>query len=136
VGVLEVLEEALVVPPGDLEVEDSVVEEVLMMLSMLEAQELVVIILRRSFLDCQEKITQFTQKFQIPHSSVMDRQMEDITQTQRLNVRCSTFVQEMAQVDSQNTAFSAPMELFSTSNTLFATGGSMLTAPWLSLSTL
>jgi len=130
-----VLEEASVVELEDLEVEDSVVEAS-MMLSMLEVQEQVGIILRKSSLDCQEKITQFSQKFQIPHFSVMDKLMEDITQTQRQNVRSSTFVLEMAQVDSQNTASSVPMELFLTSNTLFVTGGSMLTAPWLSLSTL
>jgi len=129
-----VLEEALVVLLEVLEVEDSVMEAS-MMPSMQEVQE-VMTILRRSSLVSQERITQSTQKFQIPHSSVMDKLMEDTTQTQRQSVRSSTFVQEMEQVDSQNTASSALMELCLTSNTLFVTGGSMLTAPWLSLSTL
>jgi len=129
-----VLEEALVVLLEVLEVEDSVMEAS-MMPSMQEVQEAMTI-LRRSSLVSQGRITQFTQKFQIPHSSVMDKLMEDTTQTQRQSVRCSTFVLEMEQVDSQNTASSALMELCLTSNTLFVTGGSMLTAPWLSLSTL
>ena len=72
-------------------------------------------------------------KYQIPHSSVMVKLTEDTTLTQRLNVKHSIFVLEMALEVLPSTVSSAPMEPCLTNNILFVTGGSMLTAHWLSL---
>ena len=74
-----------------------------------------------------------TLKYQIPHSSVMVKLTEDTTLTQRLNVKHSIFVLEMALEVLPSTVSSAPMEPCLTNNILFVTGGSMLTAHWLSL---
>ena len=68
-------------------------------------------------------------KYQIPHSSVMAKLTEVTILTQRLNVRLSIFVLEMALEASPSTVSFAPMEPYLTSNILFVIGGSMLTAP-------
>jgi len=67
-------------------------------------------------------------KYHLPHSSVMVKLMEVTILTQRLNVKPSIFVLEMALEVSPSTVFSAPMEPCLTNNILFVTGGSMLTA--------
>jgi len=82
---------------------------------------------KKLFLESLGMIIQFLLKFQKHLSSVTDRLMEDIMLIQKQNVRSSTYVPMMEMKAVQSTVFSAQMELFSTSNTLYVIGGLMLT---------
>ena len=90
---------------------------------------------RRTFLEFPETITPSLPRFLTPPSSVTARPRADTTLTLRPSARLSTSAAVMATAASPSTASSAPTAPCSTSSTLSATGGSMLTVPWPSSST-
>jgi len=123
------------VPVVVLVVEAQEVLEVVVV-DMMEQEALVVFLMQQEemrglwkklFLESLGMIIQFLLKFQKHLSSVTDRLMEDIMLIQKQNVRSSTYVPMMEMKAVQSTVFSAQMELFSTSNTLYVIGGLMLT---------
>ena len=110
---LEVLQEDPAVAMEDLvvalvlEVEAALEEEVVELEVVLEQQvmsaELVVLVVqdhwKKPYLEYQEMITQFLVMYQKPHFFVMDKLMEVIMQTLKLNVKPSTFVPMMEMED-------------------------------------
>ena len=88
---------------------------------------------KKQSLGFQEMTIPYLLKYLKHPSCVMARLMVATMLTQKLGARLSTSVPTMEMVEEQNTVSSVLMELSSNSNTLFVTGGSMLTVLWLNL---